>query len=162
MTTDPEAVDFVISAWREAGSWNVEQLPAKAAGNLASLVASLGAHNAEYGALGMVSVGDDFFLLLRVRDGRVRLILSDVAAALDWPLALEALQLLGVPAPDDVDDVEFEPAGDLTILTDLGMAAEELGLLCEDPDLYPDEVLGVVAERIGMGRQFDEIAGREV
>lgn len=136
-------------------------MPAKAAGDLTSLVASLGAHNAEYGALGMVSVADDFFVLLRVRDGRVRLILSDVAAALDWPLAQEALQLLGVPMPEDVDDVEFEPAGDLTMLADLGMAAEELGLLCEDPDLYPDEVLAVVAERIGIGRQFDEIAGRD-
>ena len=161
MTTDPEAVDFVVSAWREAGSWNVEQLPAKSAGDLASLVASLGAHNAEYGVVGMVSVADDFFVLLRVRDGRVRLILSDVAAALDWPLAQEALQLLGVPMPEDADDAEFEPAGDLTMLADLGMAAEELGLLCEDPDLYPDEVLGVVAERIGISRQFDEIAGRD-
>lgn len=161
MTTDPEAIDFVVSAWREDGSWNVEQLPAKAAGDLASLVASLGAHITEYGALGMVSVGDDFFLLLRVRDGRVRLILSDAAAALDWPLAAEALQLLGVPAPDDAEDAEFEPAGDLTMLADLGMAAEELGVLCEDPDLYPDEVLGVVAERIGIGAQFDEIVGRE-
>lgn len=161
MTTDPEAVDFVISAWREAGSWSVEQLPAKAAMDLSSLVASLGAHNAEYGAVGMVSVGDDFFLLLRVRDGRVRLILSDTAAALDWPLAQEALQMLGVPMPSDVEEAEFEPAGDLTMLADLGMAAEELGLLCEDAELYPDEVLGVVAERIGIAQEFDEITSRE-
>ena len=157
MTTDPEAIDFALSAWREGGAWNVEQLPAKAAQNLNSLVASLGAHNAEYGALGMVSVADDFFLLLRVRDGRVRLLLSDAAAALDWPLAQEALSMLGMTPPASAEESEFEPAGDLTIVADLGMATEELGLLCEDGDLYPDEVLGVVAERVGFGGKFEDI-----
>ena len=34
------------------------------------------------------------------------------------------------------------------------MSTDELTLLCEDLDLYPDEVLGSVAKRIGFGELF--------
>ena len=65
--------------------------------------------------------------------------LSDVTAAADWPLASGVTDLLDVPDPDDDDDPQ--PAGDLDIVSDLGMAALELGVLCDDDDLYPDEIL---------------------
>ena len=43
------------------------------------------------------------------------------------------------------------------MLDDLGLAAMELGALCDDLDLYPDELLGDIANRLGFGRQFDEL-----
>jgi putative tRNA adenosine deaminase-associated protein len=152
---DVEAVDFAMSAWRSQGEWHLERLPDRSATTLKDLVASLGAHNAEAGALGLVSIADEFFLLLRVRDGRVRLLLSDLGAAADWPLAAEAVAMLGVEAPNDADEVDLQPVGDLTLLTDLGLSAAELSLLCDDVDLYPDEVLAAVARTLGFGSQFD-------
>lgn len=152
---DPEAIDFAMSAWRSEGRWNLEHLPDRSAVSLRSLVASLGSHNAEAGAVGLVSVADEFFLLLRVRDGLVRVLLSDLGAAADWPLAAEAAQHLGAPIPRDADDLELQPAGDLTLLADLGLSAAELSLLCEDVDLYPDEVLSAVARTLGFGAAFD-------
>ena len=63
-----------------------------------------------------------------------------------------------VDGPDaDVDDPR--PAGDLDIVSDLGMAALELGVLCDDDDLYPDEILGDVATRLGFGDAFERIVG---
>lgn len=152
---EPEAIDFAMSAWRSQGEWHLERLPDRSAISLQTLVASLGSHNAEAGAVGMVSVSDEFFLLLRVRDGRVRIVLSDLGAAADWPLAAEAARLLGEPIPQDADDVDVLPVGDLSLLADLGLARAELTLLCDDPDLYPDEVLSAVARTLGFGVRFD-------
>jgi putative tRNA adenosine deaminase-associated protein len=62
-----------------------------------------------------------------------------------------------VPDPEDEDDPQ--PAGDLDIVSDLGMAALELGVLCDDDDLYPEELLGDVATRLGFGEAFEELVG---
>ena len=40
------------------------------------------------------------------------------------------------------------------IVADLGMAAMEMGALCDDFDLYPDEMLAKIAERLGCGTAF--------
>ena len=63
-----------------------------------------------------------------------------------------------VDGPDGDDD-DPQPAGDLDIVSDLGMAALELGVLCDDDDLYPDEILGDVATRLGFGDAFERIVG---
>ena len=49
------------------------------------------------------------------------------------------------------------PAGDLTLLADLGMSGAEFAILSEDVDLYPDEVLSAVAGRLGFGDQFEAL-----
>jgi putative tRNA adenosine deaminase-associated protein len=54
-------------------------------------------------------------------------------------------------------DDEQAPAGDLGIVADLGFSAAEMGALLDDYDLYPEELLGEVASRIGFGDKFDEI-----
>ena len=51
------------------------------------------------------------------------------------------------------------PAGDLDILGDLGMDAMDMGVLLDDFDLYPDEMLSDVARRLGFGPLFDEAVG---
>lgn len=154
---DPDSIDFALAARRRDGLWSVEALPERIATKVGSLVAALAGHSSDSLAVGLVSVADDFFTIVRVDGPRARLLLSDAAAALDWPLAEEVLDALGIPLPEDVDDSEFEPAGDLSLLADLGLGAEELSLLCEDGDLYPDEVLEAVAERLGFGERFQAL-----
>jgi putative tRNA adenosine deaminase-associated protein len=51
------------------------------------------------------------------------------------------------------------PAGDLDLLGDLGMHAMDMGVLLDDFDLYPDEMLSDVARRLGFGPLFDEAVG---
>jgi putative tRNA adenosine deaminase-associated protein len=154
----PESdVDFALAAWREEGLWRVEPLPPRIADSLDTVVNALRAQPGEGGVLGMVSVDEEFFVLLRVLGEDVRVLVSDVYAAEEWPLGLAALERLGTPMPDDDDSDDPEPGGDLRIVEDLGLGVEELELLLDDPELYPDEQLAGIASRLGFGDQFDTL-----
>lgn len=152
----PAAIDFAVAAYREDGDWTLSSLPPRAATELDVLIHALAQLPSEVGTLGMVSVDEDFFLLARVSGRHVRLLLSDVGAATESPLARAVLQRLELPLPDDDDD-QIQPAGDLGIVADLGVSATQLGALCDDTDLYPDELLADIAQRLGFGSQFDEM-----
>ena len=105
----------------------------------------------------MVAVDEDFFVLVRVAGASTRVLLSDVTAADEWELAASAVDFLGLPPPEDEDDPV--PAGDLDLLGDLGMSAMDMGVLLDDYDLYPDELLSDVTRRLGFGPLFDEAVG---
>ncbi len=152
---ETEALDFAVAAWREEGRWLVDPLPARTTSSLDALVTVLRAQPGEAGVLGFVSVAEDFFLAVRVRGEEVRLLLSDVTAAHDWPLAHEVVDRLALPMPEGDELDEPRPAGDLRMFEDLGVGPDELDLLCADLDLYPDEMLARIAARIGFGEQFD-------
>lgn len=149
-------VDFAVAAYRDDGEWQLVELHPSVAEDLENLTDALGRFPSDVGVLGMVSMNDDFFVLVRKVGTQVRVLLSDVTAADDWPLAGGVADLVDVPDPDDDDP---QPAGDLDIVSDLGMAALELGVLCDDDDLYPDEILGDVATRLGFGDAFERIVG---
>lgn len=152
---DDDAIDFVVAAWREDGRWQLARLPKRAGADIDTLVTSLRAHPADSGVVGLLSVAEEFFVITRVDGARVRYLLSDLEAAIDWPVAADVLDKLGLPLPDEDDLEELTPAGDLTLLADMGMSATELAILTEDIEMYPDEILSAVAARLGFGEQFD-------
>ena len=96
---------------------------------------------AENGAIGLVNVADEFFVALRVRGDEVRMMLSDVTAAVAWDLARQVIDRLGIDAPDDERVEDVWPAGDVGIFADLGLDEMELGALLADLDAYADEML---------------------
>jgi putative tRNA adenosine deaminase-associated protein len=149
-------VDFALTAWREDGRWRAELLPGRIAESLDTLVSALRAQPSEGGTLGLVSVGEDFFVLARVLGDDVRLLVSDVYAAEGWPLGLQTLDRLGPALPDDDSD-DPVPGGDLRIVEDLGMPLDELELLLDNPDMWPDEQLAGIATRLGFGDQYDAL-----
>lgn len=146
-------VDFAVVAYREEGSWQVVALPPRLAGGLGVLLHALRQWPGDSGCLGMVCVDEDFFVLVRAHGAQVRLLLSDVTAATEWPLARDVISRLELPVPTDDDDAQ--PAGDMALLTDLGIGAMDLGALIDDDDLYPDEVLADLARAMGFGAQFE-------
>jgi putative tRNA adenosine deaminase-associated protein len=154
--TDAEvnAVDFALVAYRDEGAWSLAELPGRALDDVEMISRELRRYPGENGALAMISVDEDFVLMVRAQASLVRVLLSDATAAVDWALARSAVDHLGVHV--DVDD-DQAPAGDLGIVADLGFSAAEMGALLDDYDLYPEEVLGEVARRIGFGDKFDEI-----
>lgn len=152
-----EGVDFAVVAYREEGVWQVEQLAEDAVGDIEQMSRELRRWPGDGGSLGLVSFDEDFFLLVRVLGARTKVLLSDVTAANDWPVARSAVEFLELPLPDDEDDQV--PAGDLGIVTDLGMGAMDMGALLDDYELYPDEMLGDIATKLGFGRQFDDVVG---
>lgn len=149
-------VDFAVVVFREEGQWQVGPLPHRAAEDLAALLHAVRQQPSEGPTLAVCSYGDDFFLVVRPDADQVRLMISDATAAGDWPVAREALDMVGENVPDD-DDETVAPAGDLEIFADLGMSSMELVAICSDLELYPDEMLGQVAARIGFGPQFESV-----
>ncbi|NYG54390.1 tRNA adenosine deaminase-associated protein [Nocardioides perillae] len=161
MSEQTDGIDFAVAAYREDGRWVVDDIADRFLTDLDTLASGLRRFPGDGGAVGLVAVDEDFFLVVRVTGPRTRLLLSDVTAALEWELAAEAVELLGLPDPEDDD--EPEPAGDVEVLSDLGLPAAELVDLLEDlvddDDLYPDEVLSEVARRLGFGELFDDAVG---
>ena len=147
-------LDFAVAAYAEDEVWTVTPLVLRGEPDLSALVSALLRYPGESGVIGMISVDEDFFVLLRVVGGRARLLLSDVTAATEWPLAKQVLDELDIPLADDDD--EQVPAGDLGIVADLGMSAMDLGALCDDVDLYPEDMLSEIAEKLGFEPQFRE------
>lgn len=157
---DEDDLDFAVAAWREEGRWQVASLQPRVLESLDRLTDALQHLPGEGGTLGLISVGEEFFLIVRVQGDTTRLFLSDLACAYDWDLAEAAAEALGIDLADDEDDIEdLEPAGDFAIVADFGMSAEELEALCEDPELYPEDQIAAIATRLGFADQLDAELG---
>ena len=150
---------FAVAVYREGGRWDCALLPPAVLDNLDTCVAVLRQQPPEGGPVALVDVADEFFVALRLGpSGGVRVLLSDVTAAEEFPIARQALELAGAD-PDETpsDPEEVWPAGDLGIFRDLGLDERELGLILDDVDLWADEMLSAVADRIGVGAEFARV-----
>ena len=155
MAEQLEDVDFAVAAFREDGEWRVQELVYDLAADVDTIAHALRRFPSDAGALGLVGIDEDFFLLIRVDGSRTRVLLSDITAADEWEIAASAVEFLHLPMPDDDDDQV--PAGELDLIADLGMSAGEMGELIDDVDLYPDEMLSEVARQLGFGELFDDV-----
>ena len=148
-----DEIDFAVAAYREEGRWVVVSLPARAVGTAEGFVAALRQLPGEGGVFGLLSVADEFFILAHtVRDG-VRLMISDAMALLDWEIAREAADLIGLDWDEDEVE-EFEAAGDVGLCADFGLDGAELVMICQDPELYPDEQVRSIAKRLGFAAEL--------
>jgi putative tRNA adenosine deaminase-associated protein len=152
---------FAIAALREEGQWRCVALADEALGELDAAITELRLLRSTGAVFAMLAVDDEFFVLVRPGPDGASLLLSDGAAALDYDIAADVLDLLRVDPPDE-DDEELWPEGDLAILSDLGLPEPELQVIVTDPDLYPDEQLQMIAQRCGFSEHFDTQLDRMV
>ncbi len=158
MAEQIDAVDFALAAYRDEGEWQVQELGHDLVADVDTLASALRRFRGDGGAVGLVAVDEDFFLIIRVSGSQTRMLLSDITAADEWELAASVVGHLGLPLPEDDD--EEAPAGDLDLLGDLGVRAIDLAeLLDDDADLYPDEILSDIARQLGFGELFDDAVG---
>jgi putative tRNA adenosine deaminase-associated protein len=155
-TEETEGIDFALAVYREEGVWQVVELAHALLSDVDTVAGALRRFPGDGGAVGLVGIDEDFFVICRVVGSDVRLLLSDVTAAEDWEFAESVIDFLGLPDPDDDEDVA--PAGDLGIFADAGFSAMDMGMLL-DSDLYPDEALSEIASKIGFGELFDDAVG---
>lgn len=154
--TNVSAGDFAVIAYREDDQWEADVLPDALTADLADLIHALRQQPSVAGTIGFVGVGDDFFLAVRVLGEDVSVFLSDVTAAADWSLALQALAFLGIPGPEEDDGLDqVLPAGDLSIFADLGLEEWELCAIAGDLDLFPDEAVASIAGRMKFREAVD-------
>jgi putative tRNA adenosine deaminase-associated protein len=152
---------FAVAAIREEGRWRCTALDGEALLDLDSAISELRAVRSQGAVLGLLAVDDCFFVLLRPIPGGVSLMLSDAVAALDYDLAADVLDLLRVDLPpDDAAEDDPWPEGDMSILADFGLPADELEVLAGELELYPDEQLSAIGRRCGFDDALSKVLSR--
>ena len=152
--------DFAVIVYREEDQWEADALPAALTADLDGLVHALRQQPSIGGTIGFAGVGDDFWLAVRVIGEDVSMFLSDLTAAADYPLARQVLEALDIPVPSDDDLDQVLPAGDLSIFADLGLEEMELGAVAADLDVYPEDAVAAIAERLRFGEAVERALDR--
>jgi putative tRNA adenosine deaminase-associated protein len=145
---------FAVAAFRDGPGWQVEALPPAMLGDLGVLLQALRSQLPEGGPFVIATVDDEFFLIARQDGPRISLLLSDMTASVEYPLAAQVLARLGEDPPDDDELDEVWPVGDLDLFADLGLAEDEMEQILDDMDAYPDEMLETIVDRIGLGDTY--------
>ncbi|WP_034268290.1 tRNA adenosine deaminase-associated protein [Haloechinothrix halophila] len=159
MTVQKPRAGFAVAAVLENGGWRCSELDPNALTDLDAAITELGKIVTTGAVVALLSVDDEFFVLIRLAPSGTELVLSDAAAALDYDIAADVLDMLRAEMPDE-DEEETWAEGDLGMMSDLGLPSEELEMIASDIDLYPDEQLRMIARRCGFGDQFDDLLDR--
>ena len=158
---DVSETDFAVIVYREEDQWEADVLPTAVTADLDGFVQALRRQPSMGGTIGFAGVGDDFWVAVRVLGEDVSLFLSDLTAAADYPLARQVLETLGIPVPPDDEEVDqVLPAGDMSIFADLGLDKMELGAISADLDLYPEDAVAGIAERLQFGEAVERALDR--
>ncbi|MBK8464122.1 MAG: tRNA adenosine deaminase-associated protein [Nigerium sp.] len=153
-----DEIDLVAALYREDGEAAAVALDKEFANDLDGLIDELRRVPGEVGAVGVVSIDGDFFVIVRVRGRKVEVLLSDIAAAQDWPIARDAADFLGLELPDDDDD--SEPVGDFDLFADAGLSELEVEAITADEDADPLEILEAIVEKLGYSDVYDKVAAQ--
>jgi putative tRNA adenosine deaminase-associated protein len=145
-------IDLVIALYREDGQAVALPLELDLANDLDALITQLRRIPGDAGAVGLVSVGDEVFVIVRVRGKHVQVFCSDAVAANEWPIAHDVVDFLDAELPDENDD--GYPIGDADILADVGMPDLELEAMAEDFEEDSTTLLERIATKISFGSQF--------
>lgn len=155
---------FAVAVVREDGRWQCTTLDVAALRDLDAAITELRGQRSTGAVFGLLNVDDEFFVIVRPVPSGVSLLLSDAVAALDYDIAADVLDLLRVEVPDDeaIDADDVWPEGDLGLLADLGLPAEELQVIVDEVDLYPDEQLEMIAQRCGFASQLAALLEKQL
>ena len=139
---DETVGDFGVIAWRDEGTWSVAQL--EDTDELGSMMDQLIEKSRQFGgAIALLAVQEDFFVVAREIGTEMKMMISDATYALENDFAVDLLEMLDLPFPEEDDD--SQPGGDVDLLTDLGLNDLELEAIASDPELYPDEAIEAIA-----------------
>ena len=147
------SVDFGCIAWHEDGRWSVNTLASTR--DIGSIIDSIKAQQTNGGAIALIAIEDEFVIIARALGDQMQMMISDVTYALDYEVAAELVEILDLEFPEEED--ESQPGGDLDLLNDLGVSEMELLSILDDTELYPDEQLEAIANRLGFGEQFNQV-----
>ena len=145
---------YAVAVHRDSGQWHVEPLPPTVLADLGVLLQALRSQPPEGGPFVVASVDDEFFLIARQEGARISMLLSDMTASVEYPLAEQALSRLGEDPPEDDELDEVFPVGDLDLFTDLDLPEDEMEQILDDLDAYPEDLLESIVNRLGLSDEF--------
>lgn len=154
--TDDE-IDVIVALYHEDGKPLGLALPKDLANDFDELIGQLRRVPGDAGALGVVIIDSDFFVLIRVRGKKVETVLSDVVAANDWPIARDAADYLGEDIPEDDD--EGGAVGDLDMFADVGLSEFDLEQMLDDLEADPEDVVSDIVGKLGFAAAYKRVAG---
>ena len=154
---------FGVAVTREDSTWRCSLLAPELLDDLDGVITGLRRVATTGPVFGMLAVDDEFFVIVRPIPGGAALLLSDATAGLDYDIAADVLDLLRVEVPDEdaVDADDVWPEGDLGLLADVGLPAEEMQVIIDEVDLYPDEQLDMIAQRCGFRPQLSALLEKQ-
>jgi putative tRNA adenosine deaminase-associated protein len=147
---------FAVRVSRPDQRWRVELLSHDAGDELPVLERALGRPGDDGWPPPFVLVVDSrlYFVVLRHGPGgMVRALISD-ATMLEWVLAAEVVERYGIGVDTEGafdDDESGWPGGDLDIFADDGLPHDELRAIVTADDLWADEMVARIADRLGFG-----------
>jgi putative tRNA adenosine deaminase-associated protein len=147
------SVDFGCIAWHEDGRWDASLL--NSTRDIGLIIDALKSQQTNGGAIALIAIEDEFVIIARVLGDQMRMMISDITYALDYEVAAELVEVLDLEFPEEED--ESQPGGDIDLLSDLGVGEMELLAILDDTELYPDEQLEAIANRLGFGEQFNQV-----
>ena len=147
------SVDFGCIAWHEDGRWDASLL--NSTRDIGLIIDALKSQQTNGGAIALIAIEDEFVIIARVLGDQMRMMISDITYALDYEVAAELVEVLDLEYPQEED--EAQPGGDIDLLSDLGVGEMELLAILDDTELYPDEQLEAIANRLGFGEQFNQV-----
>src|SRR3954447_26912163 len=110
--SEADEIDLAVACYREEGVWQLQELPEDSLVGVESIARQLRRYPGDNGAIALIAVDEDFFLIVRFRGAEVSLLPPDASASPVWALALSAVDHIGGRVKDDDDPA---PAGDLGI-----------------------------------------------
>jgi putative tRNA adenosine deaminase-associated protein len=157
-----DALDgFGVAVVQEEGKWRCEPMGRKCLTNLAAAETELRELRSAGAVFGLLDVDDEFFVIVRPGPTGNRLLLSDATAALDYDIAADVLDELNIAVPEidaeDLEEIEPWEEGDLGLLADVGLPEAVLGVILAETDLYPDEQIGMIAQRMGFADELSAV-----
>jgi putative tRNA adenosine deaminase-associated protein len=161
MTNDPPELpaSFAVRVSRPDSAWRVQLLAVDAGDELPVLERALGEPGADGWPPPFVLVVDSrlYFVVLRHGPGgMVRALISD-ATMQEWVLAAEVVERYGIAVDTDGafdDDESGWPGGDLDVFADDGLPADQLRPIVTADDLWADEMVVRIADRLGFGAEL--------
>jgi putative tRNA adenosine deaminase-associated protein len=149
---------FAVAVVREESTWRCSPLSPAAVGSLSEAERELRALRSTGAVFGLLDIDDEFFIVLRPAPTGSRILLSDATAAIDYDIAADVLDALNIEIPDidpdELDDIDPWEEGDLGVLADLGLPEPVMSVILAETDLYPDEQLGMIAQRLGFANEL--------
>jgi putative tRNA adenosine deaminase-associated protein len=156
---DQAPVSYAVRVSHLDRRWRVELLAHDASDELPVLERALGEPGSEGWPGPFVVVVDSrlYFVVLRHGPGgMVRALISD-ATMQEWVLAAEVVERYGIGVDTEGafdDDESGWPGGDLDVFADDGLPAEQLRAIVTADDLWADEMVARIAERLGFAEEL--------
>ncbi len=157
-TSDDDIDGFAIAVTREDGRWSCTPLSVDALSSLEDAERELRDLRSSGAVFGLLDVEEAFFLVVRPGPGGTALAISDAACAIDYDIAADVLDVLNIDvpelSPEELEEIDPWAEGDLGLLADLSLPEPVLAVIMDEFELYPDEQLGMIAQRMGFADEF--------